>query len=217
MADVASPRANRLAVPRWLDTRVLAGILLILIAVVAGARVFASASHYDHVWVAAHDLVPGERITAADLRPARVRFADSANRYVSTATSPAGYLVTRYVAARELLPATAVAAAPRVASDRWVTVPVSAGHLPAALGPGQLVDVYLTPKSTNGAPVQPVLVLAAAAVQSRDGGTRTLGGDSTIAVVLDVPADRVAAVVHAVESGSIDLVAVPPAGAQGGP
>jgi hypothetical protein len=46
-------------------------------------------------------------------------------------------------------------------------------------------------------------------VQSREGGSRTFGGESTLAVVLAVPADRVADVVHAVESGTIDLVAVP--------
>src|SRR5881275_346527 len=36
--ELASGRAARLAPPRWLDTRLVLGILLVLFAVVAGAR-----------------------------------------------------------------------------------------------------------------------------------------------------------------------------------
>ena len=89
-------------------------------------------------------------------------------------------------------------------------MPVAPGHLPPALTHGTLVDVYLTPRTAAGTAVPaPTLVLANVAVQSREGGSRSLGGDSTLAVVLTVPTDRVAYMIHAVESGTIDLVAVP--------
>src|SRR4051794_21108932 len=38
VADLVSPQATRLAVPRWLDVRVALGLLLVLVSVVAGAR-----------------------------------------------------------------------------------------------------------------------------------------------------------------------------------
>jgi hypothetical protein len=215
VADVASPRARRLAPPRWLDTRLVLGVLLVLFAVVAGARVFASADRYSEVYVAKHDLVPGERLTAADLSVGRVRLTDAGNLYVAAGSATVGYVVARYVGAHELVPVGALSAtSPAFADSRLVTVPVAAGHLPPSLDHGSLVDVYVTPKSGAGtAPPAPVLVLAAAAVQSRSGGSRTFGGDSTLSVVLAVPSARVPDVVHAVESGTIDLVAVPPGAA----
>ena len=214
-AELSSPRAARLATPRWLDARLVLGVLLVLLAVVAGARVFASADHYARVYVAKHDLVPGERVTAGDLAVGRVRLDGQGSLYIAAGTPPIGYVITRYVGAHEFLPVGALAAAtPKDADSRLVTVPVAAGHLPPSLSRGSLVDVYLTPKAAAGAPVPaPQLVLAGVAVQSREGGSRTFGADATLSVVLAVPADRVSDVVHAVESGTIDLVAVPAAAA----
>jgi len=211
VSELSSSRAARLATPRWLDTRLVLGILLVLFAVVAGARVFASADHYSRVYVARHALVPGERVSSGDLAVGRVRLDGQGSLYVAAGSALVGYVVTRYVGAREFLPRAALAATPPADADsRFVTVPVAAGHLPSDLSHGSLVDVYLTPKAAAGAPVPaPTLVLANVAVQSREGGSRGFGGESTLAVVLAVPADRVAEMVHAVESGTIDLVAVP--------
>lgn len=213
MTDVPLRRATRLGAPRWLDGRLVIGVLLVLFAVIAGARVFASADHYSLVYVAKHDLVPGERLTADDLTTGRVRLAGDGSRYVAVHVAPVGYVVTRYVGARELLPAAALSADVATAG-RLVTVPVTPGHLPPGLGAGSLVDVYLTPKAGAGASVPPpTLVIAGAAVQSRSGGARAFGGESTLSVVLSVPAEQVADVVRAVESGTIDLVQVPAAAA----
>ena len=217
MTEIASARASRLATPRWLDARLVLGVLLVLFAVVAGARVFASADHYSQVYVARHALVPGERVTSSDLSVGRVRLDGQGSLYIAAGSTPVGYVVTRYVGAHEFVPVAALAAAPpRDADSRFVTVPVVAGHLPSELAHGSLVDVYVTPKAAAGAPVPPpTLVLSNVAVQSRAGGSRTFGGESTLAVVLAVPADRVADMVHAVESGTIDLVAVPADAAAG--
>ena len=189
------------------------GILLVLFAVVAGARVFASADHYSQVYVAKHALVPGERRHVGDLAVGRVRLDGQGSLYVAAGSAPVGYVVTRYVGAHEFLPVAALAAAPpRDADSRFVTVPVAAG--PSARptsSHGSLVDVYLTPKAARGR----------AAFRrrrwcwptSRCSRGKAGRGPSAVrarsAVVLAVPADRVADMVHAVESGTIDLVAVP--------
>lgn len=211
MTEVASPRAVRLTTPRWLDTRLVLGVLLVALSVAAGARVFTAADNLTAVYVAAHDLVPGQHISADDLAVGHVRLRGQAGLYVSAgATLPVGYVVTRYVGADELLPAAALATPSTAGPSRFVTVPVQPGHLPDNLGRGDLVDVYLTPKSAAGAAVpQPELVLAAVPVEARSGGTRTFSASSAYSVVLAVPAGKVAAAVHAVESGTIDLVTIP--------
>lgn len=215
MTEVASPRAARLATPSWLDLRLVAGVLLVLLAVVAGARVFAGADRSSPVLVARHALVPGERLTAADLAVGRVRLGGASGRYLSaSAAPPVGYVVLHYVGADELVPLAALSPSADGAKTRQVTVPVQPGHLPPDLDRGSLVDVYLTPKTSAGAAVPaPTLVLAGVPVDSRQGGARTFSADSALSVVLDVPAASVAALVHAVESGTLDLVAVPAAAA----
>lgn len=40
-AEMSSPAARRIGRPRWRDTRLLAGVLLVLLSVVLGARVVA--------------------------------------------------------------------------------------------------------------------------------------------------------------------------------
>jgi hypothetical protein len=209
LTDLASPRATRLSLPRWVDARVALGVLLVLLSVVAGARAFASAGRLTGVYAAAHDLVPGTRIGPGDLTVTRVRLDGDGGSYVAAGAAPIGYVVTRFVGSDELVPGAALASSPPHPT-RLVTLPVQPGHLPADLGHGDLVDVYLTPKVAAGTQVpMPTLVLSSVAVDDRDSGSRTFGGDSSLAVVLAVPADRVRAVVHAVESGTLDLVRVP--------
>ena len=209
MTEAVSAPATRISVPRWLDARVAVGLLLVLVSVTAGARVVAEAGHLTPVYVAAHDLSPGQRLEAADLAVARVRLDDGSRYLAASAAAPVGYLVTRAVGAHELLPAAALSSGAALADTRMVTVPVQPGHLPADLGHGDLVDVYVTPKTATGRAVpDPTLVLAKVAVDSREGGSRTFAGASALAVVLTVPQDQVVAMVHAVESGTIDLVRV---------
>lgn len=218
VAEPASRRAARLARPSWFDTRLLLGLLLVLVAVVVGARVFASADRSARLFVAAHPLVPGEHLQPGDLSVGRVQLHGVAGQYVSAdgGSPPVGYVVQRYVGAGELLPARALAPkAPTAAADRLVALPVAPGHLPPDLGPGTLVDVYTSVKASGGQAAPPTLVARGLPVQQRSGGTSTLSGSSTLTVVVAVPAMTVADVVRAVESGAIDLVAEPtsPAGA----
>jgi hypothetical protein len=217
MTEAVSAPAARIALPRWLDARVAVGLLLVLVSVAAGARIVATAGHLTPVYVAAHDLVPGEQLTSSDVAIARVRLDGGGSRYLAaSAAAPVGYVVNRVVGAHELLPAAALSPSAVLANTRMVTVPVQAGHLPADLGRGDLVDVYVTPRTASGRPVPaPTLVLSKVAVDSRDGGSRSFSGQSALAVVLVVDAADVSAMVHAVESGVIDLVRVPPAAAGG--
>jgi hypothetical protein len=216
VADIASTRPARIAMPRWVDARLLLGVLMVLVAVVVGAKVFASAGTYTRVYVARHALVPGEHVTAADLGIGKVRLDGQAALYIGVGASPPiGYVVSRYVGANEFVPVAALTASAQPAG-RYVTVPVQPGHLPPGLQHGDMVDVYVTPKAAPGADAAtPQLVLSSVAVQTRDGGSRSFSGSSTLAVVLAVPADKVAELIRAVESGTIDLVGVPAAVAGG--
>ena len=240
MTDLpGSPRAARLQLPGWLDARLVLGVLLVLVSVVAGAGLLSSADRSAPVWIAARDLAAGTVLTEDDLERGRARlFGQDAARYLSAEGGPpVGRILERPVGERELVPYAALAAPGQSAETREVAVPVAVGHLPPDLQRGQRVDVYLTPAKEAGG-------RAPAPASSRAGATTAASGESgekaeappegsqlvlsgvpvaartearglgaradDLPVVLRVDNDDVAPLLAAVAAGTIDLVRVPP-------
>lgn len=228
-----SPSASRLVRPGWLDTRLVLGVLLVLVSVVVGARLLAGADRSQSVWVAARDLPAGARLAAGDLRPGEVRLFDNGGRYLAaTDDPPVGYLLARGVGAEELLPRDSLVLPEDVEEPlREVSVPVDARHLPADLAAGELVDVYFTPgeeQDPGGSEPAPTAQDEDAAEQAgRAAAARArtkrllagvpvglrprdpAAGAEGEAVVLRVSDDDALRLVTALRTGSIDLSRVP--------
>ena len=217
MTDIpASPRANRLATPGWLDTRLVLGVLLVLTSVVVGARVLSSADRSQTVWATTHALAPGTQLTADDLTRMRVRLFSNSENYVrGTGPAPTGYFLRRGVGAGELLPFNALSKPGADVAYRFLTVPVQRGHLPPGLARGSQVDVYVTPESKAGetasdASGQPRLVLRNVTVdQRRQSGGFSASTDDEPVVLMVRPGD-VTLLLAAMAEGRIDLIGVPP-------
>ncbi len=215
MTELAQPVAKRLQRPSWRDSRLLVGVLLVLVAATLGARAVASTDDRVPMWVATGDLVAGDMVTADSVRRADVRLDDDMGSYLSAATPPAaGTYVARDVRAGELVPRSAFGAADQVGLQR-VTVRADAVSA-TGLARGSRVDLFVTPKtslaSSEKATTTKVLTAAGvASVQSSGGG---LGSNATTSVQLYVPTDRVQTVVEAVD-GEAKLTLVPVVG--GGP
>lgn len=209
MSEIPPP-ARRLPSPRWVNLRFLAGIAIVVIPIVIGTHVLAAADRYATVYVAQRALVPGQHLVAADLVVGRVRFDGEGGRYIAAGRPPVGYVVTRYVAPGELLPAAALGGSPvALTAERLVTVPVGTGHAPLDLQRGDVVDLYVSIKSPAGdKPAPPRLVIGAAPVDSVS-AAGSLSSSGSVSVVIAVPAISVAVVVRAIEGGTLDLVRVP--------
>jgi hypothetical protein len=208
----ASPAARRLALPRWLDLRLVAGCTLVLVAVVLGARVIGAADRTTPVWAVSHDLAAGTRLGPGDLVSRDVRLGAAGSAYVAAGALPAGYVLTRAVHSGELLPRAALSpSGAAAAAARVVTVPVEQQHLPQGLRHGERVDIYVTPKPAPGQPPpRPERVLSGVPVDEVSGDRgRLVGPTSTVAVAVRVPASEVADLIGALRTGSIDLVRVP--------
>jgi hypothetical protein len=204
------PQARRLSSPRWFDLRFLVGIVTVVVPIVIGAHVLAAADRYASVYVAQRALVPGEHLVATDLVVGRVRFDGQGTRYVAAGRPPVGYVVTRYVAAGELVPLGALTgSATALGAERLVTVPVGSGHAPLDLLRGDVVDLYVTAKNPAGdKPARPRLVIGAAPVESVS-TSGALSSSGAISLVIEVPAVSVEDVVRAIEGGTLDAVRVP--------
>lgn len=208
-----SPRATRLPVASWLDKRLLLGVALVLTSVLVGARALAAADTSQLVWSATHDLAVGTVIADGDLTLARARLFDVTSRYLA-GDKPTGYVVSRPISGRELVPADAVRRPGPQSARREVTVPVQAGHLPPDLQRGQQVDLYVTPDDKavqRGRAAGPRLVLPALTVADVVRGSGLGAGGQDQPVVLAVAPEQVLAVVQALSEGRIDLVRVPSA------
>ena len=209
MTDLPSPRASRLPRARWLDTRLLLGVLLVLLAVVLGARVLADADERVEVWSVTRDLGSDTVLTPSDVRVAAVRLDASARSYVAASEDVDGVVLTRPVGRGELLPLSAVSddTAP---DQRRVVIEVDRYGV-TGLDKGRVVDVYVVPDEEPGADLPPPeLVLGSVTVAEDVRGEGGFGasGDKA-AVTLLVESGDVPAVIDAVAHGSVYLVHVP--------
>ncbi|MGY1682234.1 SAF domain-containing protein [Geodermatophilus sp. SYSU D01176] len=208
-ATVPGPAPRRVRPPRWLDLRLVLGVLLVLGSVLGGARVVAAADATVPVWSAAGDLAAGTVLTAGDLVAVDVRLDDVAGAYLATSTRPEGRTLARAVRGGELLPRTALE---EPADLVQLALPVQAGYVPPGLDRGEVVDVYAVADPAAGATAagdgSVSLVVAAAPVQAISGRTEGVlsTATTTVQVVVSVPADRAPVVLAAI--GGRPLVVV---------
>ena len=211
------PTPRRVRPPRWLDLRLLLGVLLVLGSVLLGARVIGAADATVPVWAAAGDLAAGSRLTADDLVAVDVRLDKTARAYLATGSHPEGRTLNRAVHAGELLPRSALAdTLPRVE----LALPVQAGYVPPSLARGQVVDIYAVADPTAGrtAPVgsvTPVVLNAPVqAVSGRSAGVLS-SATTTLQVVVTVAPEDAPGVLGAI--GGRPLVVVEHSSVDGGP
>ena len=228
---LSGPTPRRVRPPRWLDLRLVLGVLLVLGSVLLGARIVSAADATVPVWAAARDLAPGTELRADDLVAVDVRLDEAADRYLSTGTRPEGNVLARAVREGELLPFSALE---EPAEHVQLALPVQAGFVPRGLVSGELIDVYAVADPAAGAvgiaDGSVTLVVRRATVLDVQGGSDGVLSTPTTAVqvVVAVPADRAAdvltsiagrplvVVVHdSVDAGSEDGVAEVPRSADG--
>jgi len=206
---VPAPTPRRVRPPRWLDLRLVLGVLLVLGAVLLGARVVSTAAATVPVWAAADDLAAGIELSADDLVAVDVRLDGAAAAYLSTSTRPEGRTLGRAVRAGELLPRSALEERPDLVQ---VALPVQAGYVPPSLRRGQLVDVYALADPAAGAVADAdgsvTVVVEQAPVQALSGRTDGVLSTptTTVQVVVAVAADEAADVLASI--GGRPLVVV---------
>ncbi|TKJ32092.1 SAF domain-containing protein [Blastococcus sp. CCUG 61487] len=203
------PAPRRIRPPRWLDLRLLLGVLLVLGSVLLGARVIGAADATVPVWAAAGDLAAGTELAADDLVAVDVRLDDAADAYLSTGSRPEGRTLARAVRAGELVPGSALEEPAELVQ---VALPVQAGYVPPGLRRGALVDVYAVADPAVGATAVTgggvTLVVERAPVQALSGRAEGVLSTptSTVQVVVSVAQDEAADVLTAI--GGRPLVVV---------
>jgi hypothetical protein len=125
----------------WFDPRFAIGIALVVISVLGVGALVNAANASVVVLAARSTLTPGERVHASDLVPTSVRVGRVSTLYLRASDVPsAGVVVTRAVAAGELVPHSAVGSQ---AGQSLTSVVVSVNSaLAASITPGARVDLW---------------------------------------------------------------------------
>jgi uncharacterized protein YcfJ len=180
--DLPSPVPRRLARPRWLDPRLIGGIVLVLVSVLLGSVLVSSADHRHPVWSLARDVAAGTVLTGADLRPVRVQLGSAASRYLAADVAVAGRTVHHALRAGELL---AVAEVTDPEPGVTVTIPMQPENAPQ-ISRGERITLWLSTKTCRG-----VVLLSGVPVQdaSKAGGSAFGSSAGSLLVVRVSAAD----------------------------
>lgn len=196
--------------PSWREPRFLLGLVLVLASVAGVSGLLAASDRTVQVYAARHALAAGDAVAAGDLVGVRVRLGSATAAYLTSTPSPDA-VVTRTIAAGELVPVGALGAA---SAQRETSVVIAVdGELPGSVAAGSSVDVWAAAASGNGAGAPKfgaprVLVPGAAVVRVvRDSGLGATGG---VAVEVRVPTDATAELLESIANA--DDITVLPAG-----
>lgn len=189
----------------WADARFLLGLALIVASVAGVWLVVATARQSAPVFAAARTLVPGEEVTAADLRVVEVTLGAVSATYASPAALTPGAVALRTVPEGELVPLSALG--DRAAETRTTVVVRTDTDVAASVDAGADVEVWVAPAEGAGEPR--ILVPRATVVSvTRDDA---LVARAAVSLELVVARAEVPAVLAALADGSA-LAVVPIAG-----
>jgi hypothetical protein len=196
------PRKNSAAAtertPRsfWFDPRFAIGVCLILASVLGVLWIVSSADRTVQVLSASGPLSPGDRVAAADFGVQSVRLGSAGGKYLTRADVPeAGVVVTRAIAAGELIPLSAVGSVDGL--DVASVVVGVHGQLPQSVAAGTVVDLWAARQAEHGVFGPPAVLVESATV------VRVITPDSLVAgttqsVELLVSRSKTASVLEAV-------------------
>lgn len=210
ISGTAHPDAPRSGTSRrhrsfWFDPRFAIGLALVVLSVIGVVGLVSSANASVDVLAARTALTPGQHVTAGDLVPTSVRAGSIQKLYLQQRDVPGvGIVVTRAIAAGELVPTSAVGSG---AGAGLTSVVVSVnGVLATSIDSGARVDLWSAAQvdtATSGAgsfAAPTVLVSSAIVVRIIDQKALVTTGTGS-SVELLVPKSSTASVLDAIANG----------------
>src|SRR5690554_346492 len=192
----------------WFDPRFAIGIVLVVASVAGVLVVVSTADTSATVYAARTVLSVGDRIGPDDLVEQRVRLGTAGDKYLAGDGIPSdGLIVTRTIAAGELVPTSAVGS---TAGERVASVVISVGsELPRAVDAGSVVDVWASREGESGVFGPPSVLIPSATVVRVIETDGIIAGPGAVSVELLVPRSRTARMLEAqANSDALSLVPV---------
>jgi hypothetical protein len=191
----------------WFDPRFVIGLVLVG-ASVAGVGLVVGANDSTVAVLATRAAVaPGDTVHSDDLRTAQVRVGNAEDLYLLPTELPSeGVVITRAIAAGELLPVAAVSKAESV--DVTTVVLQLTARLPETVGEGTRLDIWAARASGGGEFEAPSVIVSAATVVGLVTEDTLVGSSTGPVVEALIPRSAVAGVLESVANGAA-LSAIP--------
>lgn len=192
----------------WFDPRFAIGLVLVIVSLVGVWLLVSGAERSVGVYAARAPLSVGDKVDSSDFALTPVRFDDADDLYLTPDSFPAeGLLVTRSIAAGELIPAAAVGT---LAGGSVTSIVIEIdGRLAASIGPGAVVDIWSARESGSGEFGPPSVLVGEASVVRLVEATGLIAGGAGQTIEVLVPKDKVAAVLESIANAdSLALVPV---------
>jgi Flp pilus assembly protein CpaB len=209
MSAQALPRA--IARSRRIDLRVVVGLLLFFVGILATSGIIRRAQERTPVLVATQSLEPGRTIEKSDLRVAELGLSPGvASLPANELEAVTGSVLRAPLEAGQVITPGAVAAGPAVGAGQ---VAISVGVAPqhaagGSLRSGDRVQLLAT-EDTDRPTATTTLLLSGVEVISVD-QEQGPAADPLLTVTLAVSSDDATAVAQAANSGVLDLALLPP-------
>ncbi len=205
------PAAQRLHTAGWLNGRSALGVLLVVVAILAGALFLQHAQRLVPIYEAARDLPSGVPLSGRDLAVVRVRLPDAElQRYArpSRHRPVVGQLLKAPLRQHMLIPVDGIAPSLEQADMVELPIRVGSGDMAQGLRPGDRVQVlaaYADGVRNSGARLLLSSVEVVRILEEPTG----LTGSRQSGVQVRVPSDRAALVVAAIASTRVFVVKAP--------
>lgn len=206
--DVAvAVRAGR---PGWLNRRTVLGAMLVVISLVGGNTVLARAEATTPVWVVTEDLPGGATLREDAVRVEYVRLPSRlASGYLAASEEPTGYVVTRPLAAGELVPTSGLSEASATSGTRAITVPVDPEHaVGGSLRPGDQIDIFATFDAGDARARTVSLVRGVEVIDLVSAGGLVMDDKAVVGITISVTSDEAQRIAFATRSAQLDVVRI---------
>lgn len=191
----------------WFDPRFFIGVVLVAVSVAGSVALIAVNDSSIRVYAVRDTATPGQMLAETDLVAVNVRLNAADALYVTPDAFPKdGVMVTRTIAAGELVPRAAVGRTSGL--DTTAVVLQLTTDLPESVRAGSVLDVWAARKAGSGVFDPPAVIVSAAVVVRLITGDQLLSSDRGTSVEVLVPRSTVAAVLESVANGAA-LSAVP--------
>jgi hypothetical protein len=137
-------------------------------------------------WVVRGSVVSGHVITSSDLETVHMNLSKSSALYIDKTFNPIGLIALRTLQYGEVISTSDLGSAIQGQSTSAVPLSVRSVDIAQGLTLGEGVDIYWVADSNNGEEVlEPVLVLAGAALLSLDNTGNSFSGDVGLSIAVE--------------------------------
>lgn len=187
------------------DIKNLVATLVIIASFLVAIGLAVISNNRTSYWLATRDLTPGHLIEAQDFIEIKGAFAREAKGYLIASQSPAGFSISKFVAAGEYLHQSALAQSDTESSQKLLSFAALAADLPTAIKVGDLVNVYqVINDNGDGTEIPSQLVIEGVYIVDLNRKAENLGGLSIVTVA--IPNEFIESVLNATRKGRMVVV-----------